>query len=402
MKASHSEFWGPLIEKAYAKLYGSYGAIEGGWTTEAMIDFTGGIFERFYLKPEPEKLFNIINNAKQKRSLIGADISKEYVGFINKRSKGLVAGHAYSVTKAVIIDSPCQSLKVVRVKNPWNNEVEWNGPFGDNSPEWRQVPEDVRKSMKVQFDSDGEFFMLYPDFLKYFDVVEICHISPNIIVDEIRDFKWIESTYDGRWTSGEGNEQIIVQLVDPDEDDDEDHCTMIVALMQKNRRKMRADDCPISFDVYKLASHDLAKPFLEDGLLGRRKLPKSPKFESYREICSRYSFKPGAYAIIPRIKSSAGGEFLLRIFTEAPRNGLSKSSVIVKVNKPGKVLAGEHETILQILDIQEHRATSAAPETVTPRFSCKIVAMMSFAVLFVAFMVAASFLLFSQKFILQK
>lgn len=51
------------------------------------------------------------------------------------------------------------------------------------------------------------------------------------------------------------NPQYIITLEDPDEDDEESLCTVIVALMQKNRRaqrKMGAECLTIGFAIYKV------------------------------------------------------------------------------------------------------------------------------------------------------
>ena len=43
------EMWVPFLEKAYAKLYGSYEALDGGNVTAAIVDLSGGVGERIDL-----------------------------------------------------------------------------------------------------------------------------------------------------------------------------------------------------------------------------------------------------------------------------------------------------------------------------------------------------------------
>jgi hypothetical protein len=44
--------------------------------------------------------------------------------------KGLVDGHAYTVTGTAVLTVHGKKVPVVRVRNPWGNH-EWNGPWSD-------------------------------------------------------------------------------------------------------------------------------------------------------------------------------------------------------------------------------------------------------------------------------
>ena len=73
-----NEFWSPLLEKAYAKLYGSYTALEGGLTIEASVDFTGGIPEMIdlnNLRMEKETLFYNMVKAYENKAFMSCSMS---------------------------------------------------------------------------------------------------------------------------------------------------------------------------------------------------------------------------------------------------------------------------------------------------------------------------------------
>lgn len=61
------EFWIALIEKAYAKMYGSYQNIQKAGVRETMVDLTGGVTDRYKMDVidtkkmiESGQMFNIM------------------------------------------------------------------------------------------------------------------------------------------------------------------------------------------------------------------------------------------------------------------------------------------------------------------------------------------------------
>ena len=71
-----NEFWGALLEKAFAKWNGSYKAIESGKFNEGSVGLTGGIPETMNLTDfdSDKKLFKILKKAVDEKAFIGTSL----------------------------------------------------------------------------------------------------------------------------------------------------------------------------------------------------------------------------------------------------------------------------------------------------------------------------------------
>ncbi|XP_047468423.1 calpain-A-like isoform X2 [Penaeus chinensis] len=337
-----NEFWSALVEKAYAKLHGSYEALKGGTTCEAMEDFTGGVSEIYDLTKAPPNLFNIMLKAYERGSLMGCSLEPDPNEVEARCTNGLVRGHAYSLTriKYCEIETPRVSGKIplVRIRNPWGNEAEWLGAWSDKSQEWQFIPDEEKEEMGLTFEHDGEFWMSWKDFLANFTMLEMTNLNPDSLEDEdmtgsVRH-KWEMSVFEGAWIRGSTaggcrnflntfwhNPQYRITLTEVDDDDDDNKCTVIVALMQKNRRSQRKlglECLTIGFAIYHLRDPDSApRPLDASFFKYTASVARSPSFINMREVSCRFKLPPGTYCIVPStFEPNEEGEFILRVFSE--------------------------------------------------------------------------------------
>ncbi|XP_067007649.2 calpain-A isoform X3 [Anabrus simplex] len=367
--SEHNEFWSALLEKAYAKLHGSYEALKGGTTCEAMEDFTGGVTEMYELNQAPPNLYKIMLKAYERASLMGCSIEPDPSVLEAQTPEGLVKGHAYSITRVKYIDisTPGRTGKIplIRLRNPWGNETEWNGPWSDKSPEWRFIPDHEKEEIGLTFDDDGEFWMSFKDFEKHFSRLEICNLNPDSLEEEMLGDKkrWEMSMFEGEWVRGvtaggcrnyvdtfSHNPQYRITLEDPDEDDDDSKCTVIVALMQKNRRSQRrmgVEVLTIGFAMYHLSDPDnLPKPLGLDFFKYNQSVARSPSFINLREVSCRFKLPPGVYCIVPStFEPNEEGEFILRVFSENKNNMEENDDEVGMGEIDTRGLSGYHDHI---------------------------------------------------------
>ncbi|KAK3552074.1 hypothetical protein QTP70_032615 [Hemibagrus guttatus] len=125
-----NEFWPALLEKAYAKVCGSYAALNGGFISDGLHDFTGGVYKNFDLTTASENLWDLMEVAVKRRAVIGCGTPPGPTPENTVLSNGIVQGHAYTVTGVTQIMAKGKLVKLVRVLNPWG-EGEWKGAWSD-------------------------------------------------------------------------------------------------------------------------------------------------------------------------------------------------------------------------------------------------------------------------------
>ncbi|KAG7315494.1 hypothetical protein KOW79_021582 [Hemibagrus wyckioides] len=315
-----TEFWSALLEKAYAKVNGCYENLSGGFASEAHEDFTGGIAEWYSLSKAPPNLFNIIEKALRRGSLLSTSIAASDKEIEHRSTEKLVKRHAYSITAAQKVrKSDTKVVELVRLRNPWGH-IEWNGAWSDRSKEWDQVsPED---KAKLNYSAeDGEFWMAYADYIQRYSRLEICNLTPDSPSnDSVRC--WNSCQFEGSWKKGisaggclnfpatfSTNPQFRVEL-DIDSNGD-NKCSVLVALMQIGARQAKqkgGKNYSIAFYIYKhlsLGPDDLQRPAAQS------------EFMPKREVCQRFDLPLGEYVIIPATYgANQEADFLLRVFSE--------------------------------------------------------------------------------------
>ncbi|XP_073913283.1 calpain-12 isoform X1 [Castor canadensis] len=366
-----NEFWAPLLEKAYAKLHGSYEAIRGGHMNEAFVDFTGGVGEVLYLRQNTPGLFSALRHALVKESLVGATALSNQGEY--RTEEGLVKGHAYSVTGThkccPQVSLGFTKLRLLRLRNPWGR-VEWTGPWSDSCPRWDALPSEWRDALLVKKE-DGEFWMELQDFLSHFNTVQICSLSPEVLGPSPAGGGWHIHTFQGRWVRGFNsggsqpgadtfwtNPQFRLTLLEPDEEEDDDDeerpwggwgtagargparggrvpkCTVLLSLIQRNRRCLRAKGLTyltVGFHVFQIPEEVLGlwdSPRSRELLPGLLRADRSV-FCARRDVSRRCRLRPGHYLVVPSA-ARAGDEadFTLRIFSERSHTAVEIDDVI--------------------------------------------------------------------------
>ncbi|KAL4623954.1 calpain-9-like [Arapaima gigas] len=325
---TRNEFWPSLLEKAYAKLCGSYSDLNAGSLSEAMMDFTGGVHLRFKLTDAPPDLWDLMWRAEKHICLMGCGTPQGQTQSNKRCPSGLVPGHAYTVTAVTELRSVRRPVRLVRLWNPWC-QGEWKGDWSDRSPLWNSVSVEERTKY-LQIENNGEFWISMEDFVLNFDDLCICCLSPDFLSET--DCHWSSVCHEGKWVAGVTaggcikyketfwrNPQYVFTIPPgPQCSEHQGAKNTLVTLLQKSDKKHRhlTKNYHIGFFIYAVQKSKQKVP--SSFFCNHNPVKKTEILLDAREVSKFFQLKPGHYIVVPSTADpNEAGTFILRIFSKS-------------------------------------------------------------------------------------
>ena len=186
---SEKELFVNIIEKAYAKMYGSYINIIGGKVHIALSEMTGGFPSEITLEVYREKdlneLYHTIDKYNNNGYLLGAGTPENPQGDKAISEDGIVQGHAYQILDVRNLDGN----KLIRFRNPHGKQgAVWTGDWSKNSVKWSAR---LKGLLGSDLEEDGTFWMNIDDVVYEFKSLYVCMLFEDSI--------WKKKDFKGKW-----------------------------------------------------------------------------------------------------------------------------------------------------------------------------------------------------------
>ncbi|GBG25013.1 Calpain [Hondaea fermentalgiana] len=211
--------WPMLLEKAFAKTYGSYEMLRGGHVHAALVDLTGGLTQVFQLKRDLElvasgALWKRLKRFREERLLLAAGTDEDWQGpdysrranrgrdgsgfhhphhadHDDEEDLGITPGHAYAILDVVEeVDSRGRHC-LLKLRDPWGTS-KWKGAWNNQDSERWTRRMRARLSVDKLEDSEAEaastaggaatssdFWMSMDDFVIQFKELYVCRVFPE-------------------------------------------------------------------------------------------------------------------------------------------------------------------------------------------------------------------------------
>ncbi|XP_066508448.1 calpain-10-like [Hoplias malabaricus] len=352
-------FWVALLEKAYAKLHGSYEYLWAGQVCEAMVDLCGGVAERWTLKTAGDTTtteknpFPKLSKEMRKCSHISCCVHSAPAGAPERGQF-----HALSVMEWTDVKtSDGKDVQLLRIWNPWGRRC-WGGDWTESGAGWSSLDPLCAMDLLAR-TQEGEFWVDEMEFHQEFDEVTVCYpIAEDGHLHSIYTGSLLPHTQhiSGHWVRGRSaggcrnnssyssNPKFWLKVGAGGE--------VLLTLLQcgpwhgqrSYTQRPPGDSSSPQHPLYQAIALHLWKVDKKHFNL-KQTLNSAPSASSHthayeREVVVHTHLSAGFYLLVPStFLQGAEGQFLLRVQSTCPTS-LSE----VKVNVPQESVDGEWET----------------------------------------------------------
>ncbi|KAL0280267.1 UNVERIFIED_CONTAM: hypothetical protein PYX00_001610 [Menopon gallinae] len=368
------QFWPGLLEKAYAKLHGSYEALKYGTLLDGLADLTGGITESINIRQDPTACGRMLNKLLEMTSLITCTVQSSSQQIRSQQPEKLANGiqiginyRLYAVDRVETFSG--EPIQLIKLRNPLGPGGEYVGAWARDSVDWDEVPPHEKERLAARNLGEGEFWISYSDFVKTFTHLEIVHLDNETSRDEPslhHKNTWQMRIYQGAWQKGVSaggcrnnpdtfhiNPQLHLIISEMEE--------VVISLNQHSIMEPKV----IGFTAYSLPKNNseiIGKPFFK-----KNKSLANSQYTNSRQVSHRCQLEQGGYLILPTtFEPGQESNFTLRVFSSKPlklklldtQPSLIKSAIVkAPPMHDGKSFSQYEAVFLQLAD--EHRTVNA-------------------------------------------
>ncbi|XP_065349926.1 calpain-C [Cloeon dipterum] len=371
------QFWPGLLEKAYAKLHGSYEALKYGSLLDGLADLTGGITESVAIRHDPTTCGRLLTTLLEMTSIVTCTVhpaspingtQSPQIRQLEKLANGIQIGTNYRLYALDRVETfNGENVQLVRLRNPTGVGSEYVGAWSRDSAEWDEVPMDERERLSSL--GDGEFWISYSDFVKTFSHLEVVHLDSDTSRDEPslhHRSTWQMKLYQGTWQRGVSaggcrnntdtfhiNPQLQLILSDMQE--------VVVSLNQHSVMEPKV----IGFTAYPLPKNSTET--INRSFFKKNKSLINSQYTNSRQVSHRCQLEQGSYLIVPTtFEPGQESNFTLRVYSSKPLKLKIMDTTPQLVKSPilkapptldGKSFSQYEAVFLQLAD--EHRTVNA-------------------------------------------
>ncbi|XP_037726188.1 calpain-C [Drosophila subpulchrella] len=207
-------FWAALLEKAIAKLHGSYEALKYGTRSDGLTDLLGGVVRQMPILADtirPQTLKELLTTTCIVTCLADKSASVAKKNLAERMPNGILVNVNYRLSsldkvKTLMGDSvQLVCLKDTFSSKPFGEKTHFLGDWAPSSKTWERVSQ-VERARLIRQLGPGEFWLSFCDFVEIFTIMEVVYLDTETSNDEemlkSRPLHWKMKMHQGQWKRG--------------------------------------------------------------------------------------------------------------------------------------------------------------------------------------------------------